>query len=282
MGNLLYPYCDRPASLLPLLFLLLTWGCSSSENEIERPAPLLSQEELKSLPQVGGVPLGHIKPLPRDKRTTQGAASRSTSKQTRQNTSEVAPKEQPPASPKSTRVTASRPRASTNAPTGSDFSRAIAKRPHVRWVLDGEELTELDPPELLDSFRLDFDETRRLSFDDLPYAFMTENSQEAVIRRGDVIEGHFEDLRISPEEKIVMIFYCTNPNCPRREEVYKSAKFPFNPSSGQPPECPYCGSEDAQGKRTGSYRFKTIQAVRMEELIRRQFYRDRERKQQGQ
>ena len=79
-----------------------------------------------------------------------------------------------------------------------------------------------------------------------------------------------------------MIFYCTNPNCPRREEVYKSAKFPFNPSSGQPPECPYCGSEDAQGKRTGSYRFKTIQAVRMEELIRRQFYRDRERKQQGQ
>ena len=271
----MYPYCDRPASLLSLVFILLTWGCSSSENEIERPAPLLSQQELKSLPRVDGVPLGHIKPLPRDKRATQGAASRPTPKQTRENTSQAAPREQPPASPKSTRVTASRPRAPTNAPTGSDFSRAIAKRPHVRWVLDGEELTELDPPELLDSFRLDFDETRRLTFDDLPYAFMTENSREAVIRRGDVIEGHFEDSRISPDEQIVTIFYCTNPNCPRREEVYKSAKFPFNPSSGQLPECPYCSSEDEQGNRTGSYRFKTMQAVRMEELIRRQVYRDR-------
>jgi hypothetical protein len=264
-----------------ILAIAILGGCSSSEQEQAGPEPLTPQE-VASLPRVDGVPLGHIKPVPRDKRTTQGAAIRSTSKQTRENTSQAAPREQPPASPKSTRVTASRPRASTNAPTSSDFSRAIAKRPHVRWVLDGEELTELDPPELLDSFRLDFDETRRLSFDDLPYAFMTENSQEAVIRRGDVIEGHFEDLRISPEEKIVMIFYCTNPNCPRREEVYKSAKFPFNPSSGQLPECPYCGSEDAEGERTGSYRFKTMQAVRMEELIRRQFYRDRARKQQGQ
>lgn len=281
MGNLQDHCCGHSTYGVLILAIAILGGCSSSEQEQTKPEPLTPQE-VASLPRIDGVPLGHIKPLPRDKRTTQGAASRSTSKQTRQNTSEVAPKEQPPASPKSTRVTASRPRASTNAPTGSDFSRAIAKRPHVRWVLDGEELTELDPPELLDSFRLDFDETRRLSFDDLPYAFMTENSQEAVIRRGDVIEGHFEDSRISPEEKIVMIFYCTNPNCPRREEVYKSAKFPFNPSSGQPPECPYCGSEDAQGKRTGSYRFKTIQAVRMEELIRRQFYRDRERKQQGQ
>lgn len=257
MGNLQDHCCGHSTYGVLILAIAILGGCSSSEQEQTEPEPLTPQE-VASLPRIDGVPLGHIKPLPRDKKTTQGAASRSTSKQTRQNTSEAALKEQPPASPKSTRVTASRPRASTNAPTRSDFSRAIAKRPHVRWVLDGEELTELDPPELLDSFRLDFDETRRLSFDDLPYAFMTENSQEAVIHRGDVIEGHFEDSRISPEEKIVMIFYCTNPNCPRREEVYKSAKFPFNPSSGQPPECPYCGSEDAQGKRTGSYRFKTI------------------------
>ena len=281
MSNLQDLCCGHSTYGMLILAIAILGGCSSSEQEQAGPEPLTPQE-VASLPQVDGVPLGHIKPVPRDKRITQGAASRSTSKQTRENTSQAAPREQPPASPKSTRVTASRPRASTNAPTGSDFSRAMAKRPHVRWVLDGEELTELDPPELLDSFRLDFDETRRLSFDDLPYAFMTENSREAVVRRGDVPEGHFEDSRIGPEEKIVTIFYCTNPNCPRREEVYKSAKFPFNPSSGQPPECPYCGSEDAQGKRTGSYRFKTIQAVRMEELIRRQFYRDRERKQQGQ
>ena len=281
MSNLQDLCCGHSTYGMLILAIAILGGCSSSEQEQAGPEPLTPQE-VASLPRVDGVPLGHIKPVPRDKRTTQGAAIRSTSKQTRENTSQAAPREQPPASPKSTRVTASRPRASTNAPTGSDFSRAIAKRPHVRWVLDGEELTELDPPELLDSFRLDFDETRRLTFDDLPYAFMTENSREAVVRRGDVPEGHFEDSRIGPEEKIVTIFYCTNPNCPRREEVYKSAKFPFDPSSGQLPECPYCGSEDEQGNRTGSYRFKTMQAVRMEELIRRQFYRDRARKQQGQ
>ena len=277
MGNLQDHCCGHSIYGALILAIVILGGCSSSEQEQTGPEPLTPQE-VASLPRVGGVPLGHVKPLPRDKRTTQGAANRSTSKQTRENTSQAAPREQPAASPKSTRVTASRPRASTGAPTDSDFSRAIAQRPHVRWVLDGEELTELDPPELLDSFRLDFDETRRLSFDDLPYVFMTENSREAVVRRGDVIEGHFEDSRISPDEQIVTIFYCTNPDCPRREEVYKSAKFPFNPSSGQLPKCPYCGSEDAQGSQTGSYRFKKIQAVRMEELIRRQFYRDRERK----
>ena len=44
----------------------------------------------------------------------------------------------------------------------------FARRPHVRWALDGEQLTKLDPPEPLDNFRLDFDETRRLTFNDLP------------------------------------------------------------------------------------------------------------------
>ena len=174
--------CDRPASLLrsadPGYCDHWVDAPPPSRMQTERPEPLLTpSRKWRACRRIDGVPLGHIKPLPRDKRATQGAASRPTPKQTRQNASEAALREQPPASPKSTRVTASRPRASTNAPTGSDFSRAIAKRPHVRWVLDGEELTELDPPELLDSFRLDFDETRRLSFDDLPYAFMTENSQ---------------------------------------------------------------------------------------------------------
>ena len=276
MGNLQDLCCGQSTYGMLILAITILGGCSSSEQEQAGPEPLTPQE-VASLPQVDGVPLGHIKPVPRDKRITQGAASRSTSKQTRENTSQIATKRQTTAPGKSTRGTATRPRASTNNSPRNDSSSAIAKRPHVRWILDGEELTELDPPELLDSFRLDFDETRRLTFDDLPYTFMTENSREAVIRRGDVPEGHFEDPRISPDEQIVTIFFCLNPDCPRRMEVQKSAKFPHDPSRGERPVCPYCDSQDQQGKQTGAYRFKTMQAVRMEDLIRRQVYRDRAR-----
>jgi len=163
-------------------------------------------------------------------------------------------------------------------PAGKEIPSYITQRPHVRWVLDGEELTELDPPELLYTYRLDFDETRRLTFDDLPYVFMTENSREAVIRRGDVIEGHFEDSRISPDERIVLLYLCLNPHCPQSLKVQNEAKFPHDPSSGQLPVCPYCGSQNKQGESTSARRFKTTQAMLMEDLIRRQFYRDRERK----
>jgi hypothetical protein len=249
-----------------VIFFAFSWGCSSSEQE----QPLrrqLTPEEVASLPRVDGVPLAHLKP-----RTNEGQ-----------------PQQQPG------RPSAARPRpqsgrperatgAATGAATAGVESRSIeepshlAQRPHVRWVLDGEELTELDPPELLDSFRLDFDETRRLTFDDLPYAFMTENSRQVVIRRGDVVEGSFEEPRISPDERIVTIFFCMNQDCPRGREVQKAAKFPYNPASGQPPECPYCQSKNKQGEPTRAHRFKTTQAVRMEGLIRRQVYRDRAKK----
>lgn len=151
----------------------------------------------------------------------------------------------------------------------------FARRPHVRWVLDGEQLTKLDPPEPLDNFRLDFDETRRLTFNDLPYAFMTEKSREVVIRRGDVIEGSFQDSRISPDEDIVLVFTCKNVDCPRRREVLTASRFPYNPASGQPPVCPFCDSKDKQGEATGSSRFKTSQARGLEQEIQRQFYRNR-------
>ncbi len=208
-------------------------GCSSSEQEEQSPPPLLSQAERESLPRAGGVPLGHVKPLPAGK---------------------------------------------TLWPADKEIPSYIAQRPHVRWVLDGEELTELDPPELLYTYRLDFDETRRLTFDDLPYAFMTENSREAVIRRGDVPEGHFEDSRISPDERIVLLYLCLNPHCPQSLKVQNEAKFPHDPTSGQLPVCPYCGSQNKRGESTSARRFKTTQAMLMEDLIRRQVYRDRAKK----
>ena len=151
----------------------------------------------------------------------------------------------------------------------------FARRPHVRWVLDGEQLTKLDPPEPLDHFRLDFDETRRLTFNDLPYAFMTEKSREVVIRRGDVIQGSFQDPRISPDEDIVLVFTCKNVDCPRRREVLTASRFPYDPASGQSPVCPFCDSKDKQGEATGSSRFKTSQSHGLEQEIQRQFYRNR-------
>ncbi|MEC7501104.1 MAG: hypothetical protein VX970_05190 [Planctomycetota bacterium] len=156
-----------------------------------------------------------------------------------------------------------------------ELAEEFARRPHVRWVLEGEQLTELDPPEPLDTFRIDFDETRRLTFNDLPYAFMTENSREVVIRRGDVIQGSFQDPRISPDEDIVLVFSCKNVDCPRRREVAGPARFPYNPAGGQSPVCPFCKSKDKQGKATGSSRFKTSQAHGLEQEIQRQFYRNR-------
>ena len=142
-------------------------------------------------------------------------------------------------------------------------------------MLDGEQLTKLDPPEPLDNFRLDFDETRRLTFNDLPYAFMTEKSREVVIRRGDVIEGSFQDPRINTNEDIVLVFTCKNVDCPRRREVLTASRFPYNPASGQPPVCPFCDSKDKQGEATRSSRFKTSQARGLEQEIQRQFYRNR-------
>ena len=157
----------------------------------------------------------------------------------------------------------------------SELAEEFARRPHVRWVLEGEQLTELDPPEPLDTFRIDFDETRRLTFNDLPYAFMTENSREVVIRRGDVIQGSFQDPRISPDEDIVLVFSCKNVDCPRRREVAGPARFPYNPAGEQSPVCPFCKSKDKQGDATGSNRFKTSQAHGLEQEIQRQFYRNR-------
>ena len=157
----------------------------------------------------------------------------------------------------------------------SELAKEFARRPHVRWVLDGEQLTELDPPEPLDTFRIDFDETRRLTFNDLPYAFMTEKSREVVIRRGDVIQGSFQDPRISPDEDILLVFSCKNVDCPRRREVAGPARFPYNPGGGQSPVCPFCKSKDKQGKATGSSRFKTSQDHGLEQEIQRQFYRNR-------
>lgn len=247
-----------------VIFFALFWGCSSSEQE----QPLrrqLTPEEVASLPRVDGVPLAHIKP-----RTNEGHPQQ----------------QEQPGRPSTVRPRpqSGRPERATGAATAGVESPSIeepshlAKRPHVRWILDGEELTELDPPELLDSFRLDFDETRRLTFDDLPYAFMTENSRQVVIRRGDVVEGSFEEPRIGGGERLVTIFFCMNPDCPRRIEVHKAAKFPYNPASGQLPECPYCQSKNEQGEPTRAHRYKTTQANRMERLIRQQVYRDRAKK----
>ncbi len=209
--------------------LVLTCGCSSSDEQAEKKPPeQLTAEEIGKLPRVNGIPLGHLKP-------------RSTKK--KRDKIKLAPE--------------------------------FAKRPHVRWVLDGERLTELDPPEPVDTFRLDFDETRRLTFNDLPYAFMTEKSREVVIRRGDVIQGSFQDPRISPDEDILLVFSCKNVDCPRRREVLTASRFPYNPATGQPPVCPFCKSKDKQGEATGSSRFKTSQARGLEQEIQRQFYRNR-------
>ena len=165
-------------------------------------------------------------------------------------------------------------------PAGHTPPAYLKYRPHVRWVLDGDQLTELDPPELLDSFRLDFDETRRLSFNDLPYVFMTEKGRDVVIRRGDVIEGHFTDDRISPDENIVFVFACNSPECPQARKTQSSARFPHDPASEQPPTCPFCGSKNSEGETTPTQRFKTSQYRGLEQQIYRQFYRDRERKKQ--
>lgn len=168
-----------------------------------------------------------------------------------------------------------KPANSTRKQNASQSLPEFARRPHVRWVLDGEQLTELDPPEPLDNFRLDFDETRRLTFNDLPYAFMTEKSREVVIRRGDVLLGSFQDPRISADENCVLVFTCKNVDCPRRREVLTASRFPFDPSSGEPPVCPFCGSKDDQGNSTLSSRYKTSQARGLEQEIQRQFYRNR-------
>ena len=172
------------------------------------------------------------------------------------------------------------PQGKTPWPAGHTPPAYLKERPHVRWVLDGDKLTELDPPELLDSFRLDFDATRRLSFEDLPYVFMTEKSREVVIRRGDVLEGHFTDERISPDEKIVFVFACNNPDCPQAKKTQTAARFPYDPSGDRPPECPFCQSKNGAGEATPNRRFKTSQYFGLEKQIYRQFYRDRERKKQ--
>ena len=170
------------------------------------------------------------------------------------------------------------PPGKTPWPAGHTPPAYLKLRPHVRWILDGDQLTELDPPELLDSFRLDFDETHRLSFDDLPYAFMTEKGREVVVRRGDVIEGHFMDERISPDEKIVPVFSCNNPECPQGKKTRSTARFPYDPASEKSPTCPFCNSKNAAGESTRAQRFKTSQYRGLEKQIYRQFYRDRERK----
>ena len=163
-------------------------------------------------------------------------------------------------------------------PAGHTPPAYLKHRPHVQWILDGDQLTELDPPELLDSFRLDFDETRRLSFDDLPYVFMTEKGREVVVRRGDVIEGHFMDERIRPDEKIVPVFSCNNPECPQGKKTRSTARFPYDPASEKSPTCPFCNSKNSAGESTRTQRFKTSQYRGLEKQIYRQFYRDRERK----
>jgi len=174
------------------------------------------------------------------------------------------------------------PPGKTPWPAGHTPPAYLKHRPHVQWVLDGDKLTELNPPELLDSFRLDFDETRRLSFDDLPYAFMTEKGREVVVRRGDVIEGHFMDERIRPDEKMVPIFSCNNAECPQGKKTRSTARFPYDPASEKSPTCPFCNSKNSAGESTRTQRFKTSQYRGLEKQIYRQFYRDRERKQQGQ
>ncbi len=170
------------------------------------------------------------------------------------------------------------PQGKTPWPAGHTPPAYLKERPHVRWVLDGDKLTELDPPELLDSFRLDFDATRRLSFEDLPYVFMTEKSREVVIRRGDVLEGQFTDERISPDEKIVFVFACNNLDCPQGKKTQTASRFPYDPSGDQPPTCPFCQSKNAAGESTPTRRFKTSQYRGLEKQIYRQFYRDREQK----
>ena len=174
------------------------------------------------------------------------------------------------------------PEGKTPWPAGHTPPAYLKHRPHVQWILDGDQLTELDPPELLDSFRLDFDETRRLSFDDLPYAFMTEKGREVVVRRGDVIEGNFIDERISPDEKILSLFVCNNPECPQGKKTRTGARFPYDPASEQPPTCPFCNSKNTAGETTRTQRFKTSQYRGLEKQIYRQFYRERERKKQNQ
>ena len=155
--------------------------------------------------------------------------------------------------------------------TPSQVEPWVAKRPHVHWFIDGEQVKPIDPPVEPEAFRIDFDETQPITFEIMPFAFMTEISRQIVVRRGDVAEA-FTDPRISESERLLPIFYCDNRSCPRIEEVQRLARFPWDVKTGDSPECPFCNSVDADGKKTTSYRFWMPQQLNMQDAMKRQIY----------
>ena len=163
-----------------------------------------------------------------------------------------------------------------NSKPSADVAPWIAKRPHVHWLIDGDEVTRIDPPVEPEAFRIDFDHTKEITFGIMPYAFMTEKSRQIVVRRGDVAEA-FTEPRISETERLTAIYYCDNRKCPRIEEVQSLATFPWDASMGGSPVCPYCGSLDADGNKTASYRFWMPQQLNMRDAMKRQIYNSRKR-----
>lgn len=158
----------------------------------------------------------------------------------------------------------------------ADASPWVAKRPHVHWLIDGDEVRRIDPAVEPAAFRIDFDQTKPLTLDVMPYAFMTENSHQVVVRRGDVGEP-FVEPRVSGTERLLPIFYCENRSCPRINEVQDLAMFPWDTSRQGPPVCPFCQSVGTDGKKQECQRYWMPQQLNMTDAMQRQLYQDRRR-----
>ena len=146
----------------------------------------------------------------------------------------------------------------------------------VHWFIDGDDVVRIDPPAAPESFRIDFDHTKKITFDKMPYAFMTENTRQIVVRRGDVANT-FSEPRINDSERIMTVFICGNRDCPRIEEVQKYAKFPWDTNTDGTPVCPFCDSVNSAGEESPTYRFWMPQQQNMRDAMKRQMYQDRRR-----
>ena len=109
----------------------------------------------------------------------------------------------------------------------------------VIWVVRDGNVTRRDDNILLGAFRLDWDETQPLSTQDFPYAFMTEETKEIVVHRGDPGTHVFTHPEINDGERCLAIH-----QCPKLQELQDFGLFGHDPAAGEA-VCPHCGSSES-------------------------------------
>ena len=121
----------------------------------------------------------------------------------------------------------------------------------VRWVVDGDTVSQPEQEWGVGVFRLDFNEKEPLTEAHLPYVLMTEETKQIIVHRGEP-PSEFSHPSINSGERAVPVHQCIYEQCPWRETGLDFAMFPA--PDGEQPKCPQCGQSETEPYIMGQHR----------------------------